>query len=43
VFDRVTIRVSDREAAERFYATVLPTLGIERTATTSRPSTTTAS
>jgi catechol 2,3-dioxygenase-like lactoylglutathione lyase family enzyme len=31
VFDHVTIRVSDREASERFYATVLGTLGIEQT------------
>jgi catechol 2,3-dioxygenase-like lactoylglutathione lyase family enzyme len=31
VFDHVTIRVSDREASERFYATVLATLGIEPT------------
>jgi catechol 2,3-dioxygenase-like lactoylglutathione lyase family enzyme len=31
VFDHVTIRVSDREASERFYATVLATLGIEKT------------
>ena len=31
VFDHVTIRVSDREASERFYATVLSTLGIEQT------------
>ena len=31
VFDHVTIRVADREASERFYATVLPTLGIEPT------------
>jgi catechol 2,3-dioxygenase-like lactoylglutathione lyase family enzyme len=31
VFDHVTIRVSDRIASERFYDTVLPTLGIERT------------
>jgi catechol 2,3-dioxygenase-like lactoylglutathione lyase family enzyme len=31
VFDHVTIRVSDREASERFYATVLAVLGIERT------------
>jgi catechol 2,3-dioxygenase-like lactoylglutathione lyase family enzyme len=31
VFDHVTIRVSDREASERFYGTVLATLGIERT------------
>jgi len=31
VFDHVTIRVSDRGASERFYATVLRTLGIEQT------------
>jgi catechol 2,3-dioxygenase-like lactoylglutathione lyase family enzyme len=31
VFDHVTIRVSDRGASERFYETVLRTLGIERT------------
>jgi catechol 2,3-dioxygenase-like lactoylglutathione lyase family enzyme len=31
VFDHVTIRVSDREATERFYETVLATLGIEKT------------
>ena len=31
MFDHVTIRVSDREASERFYATVLRTLGIEAT------------
>jgi catechol 2,3-dioxygenase-like lactoylglutathione lyase family enzyme len=30
VFDHVTIRVSDRERSERFYETVLATLGIER-------------
>jgi len=30
VFDHVTIRVSDREASERFYETVLATLGIEK-------------
>jgi catechol 2,3-dioxygenase-like lactoylglutathione lyase family enzyme len=30
VFDHVTIRAADREASERFYATVLPTLGSER-------------
>jgi catechol 2,3-dioxygenase-like lactoylglutathione lyase family enzyme len=30
VFDHVTIRVSDREASERFYDTVLRTLGIEQ-------------
>jgi catechol 2,3-dioxygenase-like lactoylglutathione lyase family enzyme len=31
VFDHVTIRVSDREQSERFYLTVLSTLGIEQT------------
>jgi catechol 2,3-dioxygenase-like lactoylglutathione lyase family enzyme len=31
VFDHVTIRVSDRAASERFYGTVLRTLGIEQT------------
>jgi catechol 2,3-dioxygenase-like lactoylglutathione lyase family enzyme len=31
VFDHVTIRASDREATERFYETVLATLGIEKT------------
>jgi catechol 2,3-dioxygenase-like lactoylglutathione lyase family enzyme len=31
VFDHVTIRVSSREASERFYETVLGTLGIEQT------------
>src|SRR2546421_7332589 len=31
VFDHVTIRVSDRKASERFYETVLSTLGIEQT------------
>jgi catechol 2,3-dioxygenase-like lactoylglutathione lyase family enzyme len=31
MFDHVTIRVSDREASERFYGTVLRTLGIEQT------------
>ena len=31
MFDHVTIRVSSREAAERFYETVLRTLGIEKT------------
>ena len=30
MFDHVTIRVSDRAASERFYATVLRTLGIEQ-------------
>jgi catechol 2,3-dioxygenase-like lactoylglutathione lyase family enzyme len=28
--DHITIRVADREAAERFYDTVLPTIGVER-------------
>ena len=31
MFDHVTIRVSDRAASERFYDTVLSTLGIEKT------------
>jgi catechol 2,3-dioxygenase-like lactoylglutathione lyase family enzyme len=31
VFDHVTIRASDREASERFYALVLRTIGIEPT------------
>ena len=31
MFDHVTIRVSDREASERFYDLVLATLGIEKT------------
>ena len=31
VFDHVTIRASDRAASERFYDTVLPTLGIAKT------------
>jgi catechol 2,3-dioxygenase-like lactoylglutathione lyase family enzyme len=31
VFDHVTIRVSEREASERFYDTVLAPLGIEQT------------
>jgi catechol 2,3-dioxygenase-like lactoylglutathione lyase family enzyme len=31
VFDHVTIRVSDREASERFYDTVLAALGIAKT------------
>jgi catechol 2,3-dioxygenase-like lactoylglutathione lyase family enzyme len=31
VFDHVTIRVADREVSERFYATVLRTLGIGQT------------
>jgi catechol 2,3-dioxygenase-like lactoylglutathione lyase family enzyme len=34
VFDHVTIRASDREASERFYDTVLPTVGVERTKST---------
>jgi catechol 2,3-dioxygenase-like lactoylglutathione lyase family enzyme len=33
VFDHVTIRASDREASERFYDTVLATLGIGKTNT----------
>jgi catechol 2,3-dioxygenase-like lactoylglutathione lyase family enzyme len=33
VFDHVTIRVSDRQTSERFYDTVLGTLGIEKTHT----------
>jgi catechol 2,3-dioxygenase-like lactoylglutathione lyase family enzyme len=33
VFDHVTIRASDRVASERFYETVLGTLGIEKTHT----------
>jgi catechol 2,3-dioxygenase-like lactoylglutathione lyase family enzyme len=33
VFDHVTIRVSDRVASERFYATVLRAIGIEQTYT----------
>jgi catechol 2,3-dioxygenase-like lactoylglutathione lyase family enzyme len=31
VFDHVTIRASDRDASERFYDTVLATLGVEKT------------
>jgi catechol 2,3-dioxygenase-like lactoylglutathione lyase family enzyme len=31
LFDHVTIRASDREASERFYATVLVAIGIEQT------------
>jgi catechol 2,3-dioxygenase-like lactoylglutathione lyase family enzyme len=31
VFDHVTIRVSDRAVSERFYETVLQTIGLERT------------
>jgi catechol 2,3-dioxygenase-like lactoylglutathione lyase family enzyme len=31
VFDHVTIRVSDRQSSERFYATVLHALGVEQT------------
>jgi catechol 2,3-dioxygenase-like lactoylglutathione lyase family enzyme len=34
VFDHVTIRVSDRGASERFYDTVLATLGVDKTAST---------
>jgi catechol 2,3-dioxygenase-like lactoylglutathione lyase family enzyme len=29
VFDHVTIRVSDRAASDRFYTTVLRTMGVE--------------
>jgi catechol 2,3-dioxygenase-like lactoylglutathione lyase family enzyme len=32
VFDHVAIRVSDRDASERFYETVFATIGIARTA-----------
>jgi catechol 2,3-dioxygenase-like lactoylglutathione lyase family enzyme len=35
VFDHVTIRVSDRDASERFYDTVLAALGIDETYRTS--------
>jgi catechol 2,3-dioxygenase-like lactoylglutathione lyase family enzyme len=31
VFDHVTIRASDRKASERFYETVLRTIGVQRT------------
>jgi catechol 2,3-dioxygenase-like lactoylglutathione lyase family enzyme len=34
MFDHVTIRVSDRGASERFYDTVLATLGVDRTYST---------
>src|SRR3954452_6861015 len=34
MFDHVTIRVGDRAASERFYDTVLATLGIDRTYST---------
>ena len=33
MFDHVTIRVSDRDASERFYETVLGALGVERSHT----------
>jgi catechol 2,3-dioxygenase-like lactoylglutathione lyase family enzyme len=33
VFDHVTIHVADRAASELFYDTVLPAIGVERTAT----------
>jgi catechol 2,3-dioxygenase-like lactoylglutathione lyase family enzyme len=36
MFDHVTIRVADRKASERFYDTVLTTLGIDRTYRTSQ-------
>jgi catechol 2,3-dioxygenase-like lactoylglutathione lyase family enzyme len=32
MFDHITLRVSDRETSERFYESVLSTIGIERTA-----------
>ncbi len=35
MFDHVTIRVGDRAASERFYATVLAALGIDETYRTS--------
>jgi catechol 2,3-dioxygenase-like lactoylglutathione lyase family enzyme len=37
VFDHVTIRVSDRAASERFYATVFAPLGIEPTYSDDEP------
>jgi predicted lactoylglutathione lyase len=36
VFDRVTVRASDREASERFYGVVLRTLGDEQSRTDAR-------
>jgi catechol 2,3-dioxygenase-like lactoylglutathione lyase family enzyme len=33
VIDHVTIRASDRDASQRFYGTVLPAIGFERTGT----------
>lgn len=33
MFDHITIRVGDRSAAERFYDTVLPVVGVEKTHT----------
>jgi catechol 2,3-dioxygenase-like lactoylglutathione lyase family enzyme len=36
VFDHVTVRASDRQASQRFYDTVLQTLGIEATYSDSR-------
>jgi catechol 2,3-dioxygenase-like lactoylglutathione lyase family enzyme len=36
VYDHVTIRAADRAASEAFYATVLATIGIERTASDDR-------
>jgi predicted lactoylglutathione lyase len=36
VFDRVTIRATDREASERFYGVLLRTLGVEETSTDAR-------
>jgi catechol 2,3-dioxygenase-like lactoylglutathione lyase family enzyme len=37
MFDHVTIRVSDRTASERFYESVLQTLGIEQKPTFGKP------
>jgi hypothetical protein len=37
MFDHVDIRVSDREASQRFYDTVLSTLGIAQTANDVQP------
>jgi predicted lactoylglutathione lyase len=36
VFDRVTIRATDRDASERFYGLLLRTLGVEETSTDAR-------
>ena len=37
MLDHVTIRVSDREASEPFYSTVLSAIGIEQTYSGKRP------